>query len=432
MKDQQPLDVAIVGTGIAGMVAARLISLRHKVTVYESASRLGGHTNTVDVATARGTVPVDTGFIVFNERTYPNFCRILSALGVASKSSDMCFSVRSDKDRLEWGTTDLRSVFAQPRNLLRPRFYRMLMELRRFHEEASRLPGSGDKRTLGEFLTAGGYSQTFRDWFLLPMTAAIWSTAPSRMEDFPVEVLARFMANHGLLSVSGAPTWRVIENGSRSYIDALMGPLASSTQLNSPVRSVRRNQTVEITLESGQQKEHQAVVLALHSDQALSILADPGRAESEVLAAMGYQPNHAVLHTDESLMPRHRQAWSSWNVHSNDGSAPVALTYWMNRLQGLSCPEQFFVTLNGQESIDPSKVLRTFTYHHPLFDQAAIAAQSRWEEISAHRNTHYCGAYWGYGFHEDGVNSALRVARSLGVTLEDFEQATSEPLSYAA
>ena len=407
----RPLKIAVVGTGIAGNVAAhRLHRAGHRLTVYEAAGRIGGHTHTHRIELDGEVQHVDTGFIVFNDRTYPNFVALLDELGVASQPSTMSFSVRNDASGLEYNGTSLNGLFAQRGNLLRPGFLGMLAQILRFHREAPKLiAAEGDETPLGAYLEAHGFRGRFVDDYLVPMGAAIWSTEPARMFDFPARFFVRFLHNHGMLSVDDRPVWRVVRGGSARYVERLAAPWRQSVRLNTPVESIRRvAQGVMVKARGSQAERYDHVFLACHSDEALRMLADPSREEREILGALPYQRNEALLHTDTSLLPRNRRAWAAWNYHRLPGSrAGVALTYDMNELQGLRSRHRFCVTLNASERVDPRRVLARMEYDHPLFTPEGVAAQSRHAEISGVRSTHYCGAYWRYGFHEDGVVSAL-------------------------
>jgi predicted NAD/FAD-binding protein len=406
-----PLKIAVVGTGIAGNVAAyRLHRAGHALTVYEADDRVGGHTHTHRIELEGEVQQIDTGFIVFNDRTYPNFVGLLQELGVESQPSSMSFSVRDDARGLEYNGTSLNGLFAQRRNLLSPRFIGMLAEILRFHREApALLRDDGDETTLGAYLAARGFRGRFVDDYLVPMGAAIWSTEPARMFEFPARFFVRFLHNHGMLSVDDRPVWRVIRGGSARYVERLVAPFRDRIRLGSPVESIRRlTDGVMVHVRGREPERYDHVFLACHSDQALRLLADPSRAEREILGALPYQRNEALLHTDTSLLPRRRRAWAAWNYHRLPNTqAGVALTYDMNVLQNLRSGHTFCVTLNAGSHVDPKRVLRRMEYAHPLFTPAGAAAQQRHHEISGVRRTHYCGAYWRYGFHEDGVVSAL-------------------------
>jgi len=397
--------IAVIGAGIAGNVAAwHLHRAGHDITVFEAGSHVGGHTHTHDI----DGLAIDTGFIVFNDRTYPNFVALLEELGVASQSSSMSFSVRNEGSGLEYNGTRLATLFAQRRNLVRPSFYRMLADIVRFNREAPRLLTDIGSPSLGEYLEENQYSPEFIGDYLVPMGAAIWSTDPGRMLGFPARFFVRFFANHGMLTINGRPQWRAIRGGSARYVEKLTAPFRERIRLNARVRSVRRLPG-EVRVD-GERFDYAFV--ACHSDQALGMLADPSPLEREVLGAIRYQENEAVLHTDTALLPRRRRAWAAWNYHVlPEHRGPVALTYNMNILQSLDARETYCVTLNRTQDIDPGRILKRLVYHHPLFTPAAVAAQKRHSELNGVRRTYYCGAYWRFGFHEDGVMSALAALR---------------------
>ncbi|MEJ8568658.1 NAD(P)/FAD-dependent oxidoreductase [Elongatibacter sediminis] len=415
------MKIAIIGTGIAGNLAAHRLAREHDITVFEAAKRIGGHTHTVDVDLDGQRYPVDTGFIVYNDVTYPHFAALLDELGVASQPSDMSFSVRCERSGLEYNGASFNTLFAQRRNLLRPSFYRMLKDILRFNREAPALldePGPGI--SLGEYLHRGEYSSGFINHYILPMGAAIWSATPHGMGGVPAKFFIRFFHNHGLLSIDQRPSWRIIRGGSREYVDKLVAGHRDRIRLNAGVQWIRRSSgsakgagagQVVIKAVGSEPERYDRVFVACHSDQALALLADPTAAEQAVLGAIAYQTNEAVLHTDTQLLPRHRRAWAAWNYHlpADPGAAGgrATLSYNMNILQSLSAPETFCVTLNRTGAIDPDRILQHIEYDHPVFDQAAVAAQQRHREINGTGGTYYCGAYWRYGFHEDGVVSAL-------------------------
>ncbi len=411
--------VAIVGSGVAGLVCAHRLRRDHSITLFEADARIGGHVHTVDVELDGAPYAVDTGFIVYNEQNYPGFTRLLAELGVATRPSDMSFSVSCERSGIEWGSRGLGSLLADPRNLGRPRFLRMLRDLRRFFGEAPELLASeAPKLSLADWLGSGGYSRDFVDLYLIPMGAAIWSADPERFLRFPARAFVRFFANHGLLAARGAPPWRVVAGGSRSYVEALVEPFRHRVRTATPVRRIRRTAD-GVELRTDADVEHfDRVVLAVHSDQALAMLDDANDLERSVLGAIRYQENDAVLHTDASLMPRHVRAWSSWNyrVPANAGEVPsrALVTYDMKRLQGLRASEQLLVTLNATERIDPSRVVAKIAYHHPIFDTDAMAAQQLHAEIDGRGGVHFAGAYWGWGFHEDGLQSAIAVCERIG------------------
>ena len=408
------MKIAIVGTGIAGNVVAHRLHGAHEITVYEAADHVGGHTHTHRIELDGEVQHVDTGFIVFNHRTYPNFVNLLAELGVTSHDSAMSFSVRNEGSGLEYNGTSLNSLFAQRVNLLRPSFLGMVRDILRFNREAPRLLNADEHEiTLGDYLAEHDYSRQFVDDYLVPMGAAIWSTDPQRMLGFPARFLVRFMHNHGMLTVNDRPTWRVISGGSARYVERLVAPWRHLIRLNCAVTQVRRRSDgVWIAAQGAPTARYDHVFFASHADEALRVLADPSPAEREILGALPFQRNEAVLHTDTSLLPRRRLAWAAWNSHVlPQARGRVALTYNMNILQGLTSRHTFCVTLNRSDAIDPARVLKRIDYQHPLFTPAGIAAQRRHHEISGVHRTHYCGAYWRYGFHEDGVVSAQQAVQ---------------------
>jgi predicted NAD/FAD-binding protein len=410
--------VAIVGAGIAGLTCAHLLHEDHEVLVFEADDRPGGHTRTVAVETPEGVDQVDTGFIVYNDRNYPGFERLLQRLGVATQPSEMSFSVSDGSGGFEYNGASPNGLFARRSSLLRPGFHRMVRDLLRFNREAPALIGlNGSGPTLLDFLEQRRYSREFVDRLILPQAAAVWSADPSQLGTFPASLLAEFFDNHGMFGFTGRPRWRAVTGGSERYVDRLAAPL--SLRLSTRVVRVERfADRVEVTPDGGGRECFDEVILAVHSDQALAMLADPSAAEAELLGAIPYQPNEVVLHTDASLLPRRPRARASWNFHLQD--APVdraTVTYHMNRLQSLGSDTQYCVTLNRSEAIDPERVISAREFAHPVFTHAGLAAQRRWGEISGVRRTHYCGAYWGYGFHEDGVESARRVCERFGAKL---------------
>ncbi|MEP7085259.1 MAG: FAD-dependent oxidoreductase [Betaproteobacteria bacterium] len=418
-----PGQIAIVGSGIAGLGAARrLTGLGHQVTLFEADARLGGHTHTVEVTLDGISAPVDTGFLVFNEHTYPKLIALFAELGVDSSESEMSFSLRNDAERIEWAGTSLRALFAQPRNALRPAFWRMLAQIARFNRSASASARDDSGRTgetLGEHLRANGYGREFRDWYLIPMAAAIWSSPQADIEDFPFASFARFCANHGLLQIANRPRWRTVTGGGREYVRRIAAELRD-IRLATPVTAIRRcDDRVEIEFTQQGAPYHQTfdhVVLACHSDQSLALLADPDAAERAALGEIRYQPNRVLLHTDVALMPRSRRAWSAWNylaAPDPEGSRPVAVTYWINKLQPLPFRRPVLVTLNPPFDPAPGTVLNEFEYWHPLHDSRAVAAQSRIAALQGRRNTWYAGAWLGYGFHEDGLKSGYAAADAI-------------------
>jgi predicted NAD/FAD-binding protein len=407
------MKVAVIGAGIAGNVAAHRLHREHDVTVYEAAHYVGGHTHTHSVEQAGRRYEVDTGFIVYNDRTYPRFAALLAELGVASQASSMSFSVRCDTTGLEYGGSTIDSLFAQRRNLLRPSFLGMVRDILRFNRDAAGFVAGDDGDTrLGELLERGRYGRAFVEHYVVPMGAAIWSTDPSAMLDFPARFFVRFLDNHGMLSVSDRPMWRTVCGGSARYVEQLMAPLRNRVRLDTPVEWIRRpSGSVLVKGRGNEPVRYDAAFVACHSDQALALLADASPTERAVLGAIGYQRNDAVLHTDARLLPRRRRAWAAWNYHVRPGGAGVALTYNMNILQHLDAPEPFLVTLNRTDAIDPARIVKRLVYHHPLFTREGVAAQARHAEVNRGRRTYYCGAYWRNGFHEDGVASALEAVR---------------------
>lgn len=415
--------IAVIGTGISGSLIARILSTAHDVHVYEASHYLGGHANTVDVRAFGRSYPVDTGFMVFNQDTYPNFCRLLKILGIASQDCDMSFSVTCHQSGLEYQGSSLNGLFAQRRNLLRPSFHRMLRDIFRFNRIATQAWQDGtldDGVTVADFLLRHRLGKEFQNAYLIPMTAAIWSSEPDRILDFPAKFLVGFCHNHGLLKLRNRPQWKTICGGSRRYVAALMAPLRDHIRLNHPVQRVTRTADhVTVTTASGETELFDRVVLATHADQSLAMLADPTPQEVALLESFPYQENQAVLHRDTTRMPQRRAAWASWNYAiPRDPQNSACVTYDLSRLQSHSTPSPILLTLNGADRIDPNQTVRKFTYHHPAYSRASIAAQADHDKINGPRKTYFCGAYWGYGFHEDGVNSALQVARHFNLTLD--------------
>ncbi|WP_341988613.1 NAD(P)/FAD-dependent oxidoreductase [Azorhizobium sp. AG788] len=408
-----PLRIAVIGSGIAGLSAAWLLSQRHEVSVFEADDRVGGHSHTVDA----GDTPVDTGFIVYNEATYPNLTALFEHLDVPTKASDMSLGVSLDNGRLEYSGDNLASLFAQPRNLLRPRFWSMLRDLLRFYREAPAHAPHLGALSLEDYLRRNGYGSAFRDDHLYPMAAAIWSTPAAEIGAYPAASFIRFCVNHGLLQVKDRPAWRTVDGASRAYVQRLTRPFADRIALKRGVRALRRlGAGVEVIDTDGVSAHFDHVVIGAHADQALAMLTDPSPAERSVLGAFGYSRNEAVLHSDTRLMPKRRRVWSSWNYTSvrEGGTNHLSVTYWMNKLQGIPEHTPLFVTLNPVRAPDPAKVIRTDSYLHPMFNSAALAAQRQLWSLQGVRNTWFCGAYFGAGFHEDGLQAGLAVAEALG------------------
>jgi len=411
--------IAIVGAGVSGLVVAHLLHHRHEVTVFEAADYAGGHTNTIRVDTPNETHHVDTGFIVFNDRNYPNFERLLTALGVAWQPSTMSFSVSDGIGDFEYSGASPNGLFANRRHLLTPSFHRMVADLARFNRAARALAAAKDDAgspSLGEWLERQRFSRAFIDRLIVPQASAVWSADPRQMWTFPAHFLAEFFDHHGMLGFRGRPRWRTIRGGSKRYVEALLARFTGLLRLGTPVAAVTREEDhVLVRPLGGEAERFDEIVLATHSDQALALLEDASPRERAVLGAIRYQDNEAVLHTDVRLLPRRRRAWASWNYHlSSETVGRTTVTYHMNRLQSLRAERDFCVTLNRTGAIDPAHVIQRIVYAHPVYTADAVEAQRRFEEINGWRHTHFCGAYWGWGFHEDGVRSALRVAERLG------------------
>jgi predicted NAD/FAD-binding protein len=415
--------IAVVGSGVAGLYAAWRLAARHDVTVFEAADYAGGHTHTVDIEYGGRPFAIDTGFIVFNDWTYPNFIAMLQELGVAWQPSNMSFSLRCERSGLEYNGTSVNSLFAQRRNLLRPSFLRMIADILRFNARAKAWlrDTTATDVTLGEFIAAGGYSKPFVEQYIVPMGRAIWSAEASAMLGFPARFFIGFFDRHGFLNVDDRPVWQTVKGGSREYVRALLAASRAKLRLATPVESIRRLPThAVVRTTSGNVESFDCVFLACHSDQALALLEAPSPAEQQTLGAMPYASNEAILHTDASLLPRRRLARAAWNYHLlRDPQEPVALTYDMNVLQGLEhTPARFLVTLNHRDAIDESRILRSFNYAHPVYTPAGVAAQSRHRELNGAQRTYFCGAYWRSGFHEDGVVSAQAALAHFDADLE--------------
>ncbi|MFG0313855.1 MAG: NAD(P)/FAD-dependent oxidoreductase [Phycisphaerales bacterium] len=411
--------IAIVGAGISGLVAAYLLQQRHEITVYEAGAYIGGHTNTIEVDTPQGPLPVDTGFIVYNERNYPLFSRLIEQLGVESQPSTMSFSVSDERSGLEYNGSSLNQLFASRKNIASPKHWRMIRDIMRFNRDAEQLHERGTASTVEEYVRENGFSDAFLTMYLIPIGASIWSCPSGTFRSFPIRFVIDFLRNHGMLQVGDRPQWRVIRSGSKQYIKPLTASFHESISINTPVQAIERTEdAVSVRLGSGEQHAFDHVVLACHSDQALRLLERPTPTEQQILSAFPYQLNETVLHTDASILPRRRRAWGSWNYRIREDNADrVAITYYMNMLQSLESREHYCVTLNETDRIDPAKIIRTIPYHHPIFTQERDAAQARHYELIGPNRTSFCGAYWGYGFHEDGAQSGARVAAHFGCTL---------------
>jgi len=414
------MKIAIIGAGIAGNTLAHYLNQEHEITVFEAGGYIGGHTHTHNIQHEGKPYAVDTGFIVFNDRTYPSFTQLLNEIDIPWQRSNMSFSVKCEKTGLEYNGTTLNTLFAQRRNLFKPAFYRMIKEILRFNKESLELLAEGDEIALGEYLALNQYGSDFINYYIIPMGSAIWSTEARQMLNFPARFFVRFFHNHGMLTVNNRPEWRVIKGGSARYAEALTAPFKDRIRLSTPVASVRRlKRSVRVTPVGGAEESFDWVFFACHSDQALALLHDASPQEQAILAAIPYQENEIVLHTDRSLLPKRKLAWAAWNYHVTPEPADrVAVTYNMNILQGLDSKEPLLVTLNHTHNINPAKIIKRLTYHHPVYTAAGTLAQARHAEISGVNRTGYCGAYWRNGFHEDGVVSALEA-------LKHFAKATA-------
>jgi hypothetical protein len=421
MSERQRMrKIAVIGGGIAGLSAAWLLNRRHDVTLFERNAYIGGHSNTLDAPDGRGgSIPVDTGFIVYNERTYPNLIGLFDHLGVERIKTDMSFGVTLDRGRLEYGGSTLMSLFAQKRNLFRPRFHRMVRDILRFYKEAPTALSGGAcaHMSLGAFLQAAGYSEAFVDDHLLPMAAAIWSCPVNTMKEFPADSFVRFFDNHGLLQVNDRPQWWTVKGGSRQYVTRILQDLPR-VETNAAIEAVTRDEAgVVLHFADGRQERFEEAVLACHGDEAHRMIGDPRPRERQILSAFRYQANRAILHTDARQMPKRRAVWSSWNYlagRNADLEREVAVSYWMNNLQSLDA-QDLFVTLNPFTEIDPARTIADLTYDHPVFDAETVTAQRALPEIQGRDRLWFCGSYCGYGFHEDGIGSAVAVCRRLGV-----------------
>jgi predicted NAD/FAD-binding protein len=419
MRSDTRLKIAVVGTGISGLSAAWLLGQRHDVTVYERADRIGGHSNTVPVSIGGQSIGVDTGFIVFNRHTYPNLTALFELFRVPTQKSEMSFAVSMDGGALEYSGSGVSGLFGQPSNLLRPRFWSMLKDLLRFYRQASRDAKvvEDEQISLGDYLLKGRYGDAFRNDHLLPMASAIWSAAPAEMLSYPAAAFIRFHNNHGLLQLSRRHPWETVVGGSRKYVEQLSKSFSERIRLNTGVRELRRmNEGVVVTDSKGHSERYDHVVMASHADQTLRILTDPSPAERDLLGTFRFSRNLAALHTDESFMPKRRTVWSSWNYIGSRNAMPddVCVTYWMNRLQNFESKRPLFVTLNPPRPPRAGTLLHSQVYEHPIFDRTAIAAQRKLWLLQGKRNTWFCGAYFGAGFHEDGLQAGLAVAEQLG------------------
>ena len=413
------LNIAVIGSGIAGMAAAWLLNQRHRITVYEQNDYIGGHSNTVDVPCAGHPTPVDTGFIVYNEQNYPNLTALFRHFDVPTKPSEMSFSASIDGGSFEYAGTNLNGLLGQRRNVLRPRFWSMLRDLLRFYREAPNLltdRNNGDL-SLGDYLRRGRYGAAFIEMHLLPMGAAIWSTTARQMEAYPVRSFVRFFVNHGLVNLKNRPAWRTVDGGSRQYVKRLTASYCDKIRFGGARAISRLPNGVVVEDRNGNVEAYDHVVVATHADEALQLLRDADAVEQQLLGAWRYTQNQAFLHSDPSLMPRRQKVWSSWNFIGGmaaDLDRKLCVTYWMNRLQNLDPASPLFVTLNPVHKPRPATVMRTFEYAHPFFDRAALATQNKLWSLQGHRHTWFCGSYFGAGFHEDALQSALAVAEQLG------------------
>lgn len=420
--------IGIIGTGISGNLAARLLSQEHDIEVFEASPTVGGHTRTLDVHAFGRTWQVDTGFMVFNDWTYRNFCRLLHLLGLSGTETDMSFSLTCARSGLEYQGSSINGLFAQRRNLIRPKFWGMLRDILRFNREAEALlAGDLGEKTLRTLLAERGYGAWLAEKYLLPMTAAIWSCPPGCVWDFPAHFLLAFLRNHGLLQINNRPQWKTVAGSARRYVERLIAPFRDRIRRDCPVLAIQRHEDhVVVHPRNAVPVVFDCVVVACHADQALALLKDADEEEREILEALPYHPNTAALHTDISILPRRRRAWASWNYHipAAEGKA-VAVTYDLSRLQKLDTPTPLLLTLNAEECIDPAQVLDRHLFHHPGFTTKSLRAQERLRRRNGQRRTYYCGAYRGYGFHEDGVKSALDVTRHFGLGLDQWKAAST-------
>jgi predicted NAD/FAD-binding protein len=415
------MKIAVIGAGISGMASAYYLSTKHEVHLFEAADRLGGHTNTIDVEMNGKMYAIDTGFIVFNDKNYPHFTSLIKKIGVEYQDSHMSFSVKEERNSLEYNGTSLNSLFCQRKNLFNLKFYRMIYDIMRFNKEATRyyLDKVTEKKnelmSIEDFAVQKGYSKEFIEFYLIPMGAALWSASRGEMRKFPLDFFVRFFHHHGMLSIDDRPKWFVIKNGSKSYIPHLTAPYSDRIHLNSKTTLIKRNQAgVEIVV-NGESKLFDQVVMATHADQTLAMIDNPSDLEKEILGAFKYRPNDVVLHTDTTILPKSKLGWASWNYYiPKKERERVAVSYNMNILQGLKSDTTFLVSLNMDDLIDSTKIIKRISYMHPVFDLKASDSQRRWHQISGVDKIHFAGAYWGNGFHEDGTRSAHLVAKKLG------------------
>jgi len=420
-------NIAIIGSGVSGLTAAYLLSKKHKVTVFEKEPIIGGHTATVDIEKSGKKYAIDTGFIVFNDRTYPNYLALLDEINIGKQATEMSFSVHNCKTGLEYNGHTLNTLFAQKRNIFKPHFWKLIKEIIRFNKMCKQIyqnnvytPGL----TLGQFLTDNHFNTFFAEHYILPMGAAIWSSSLTQMEEFEFRFFVQFFQNHGLLNIKNRPQWYVVPNGSRSYLAPLCEPFKDKIEVNANIKNITRNKgKVQINFNDSQAREFDEVVIACHSDQALALLQDPSKQEQAILSRMPYSKNSVILHTDTRLLPNRKAAWASWNYQlSDDRDKPASVTYNMNILQGIQSEHTFCVTLNQKQSIDPEAILREFTYYHPIFSTESIDAKNQRYQICGKNHTHFAGAYWHNGFHEDGVRSAVEVAQRFDCYLDAFKK----------
>jgi predicted NAD/FAD-binding protein len=415
------MKIAIIGSGISGLTAAHILNRRHVVDVFEANNYVGGHTNTIEVSESDRMIPVDTGFIVFNEYNYPNLCRLFGELGVDSRESDMSFSVRSRASGLEYNGSNLNKLFSQRRNLLNLKFFKMLRDMLRFHDEAPGFLANNlnDYITVAEFVRDNNYSKYFIDYYLIPLGASLWSCPAEKFSQFPMRFVLEFLDNHRMLQVENRPQWRTVTGGSNQYVKKLIKPFSDQIHLNMPVAKVkRRGGRVNVIFSNGSEEVYDEVIMAAHADQSLKLVEDMDEEEKSILEYFPYQDNEAILHTDTSVLPVNQNAWASWNYLIPSGAGKhVTVTYNMNILQGIESKQTYCVSLNQAELIDPGKIIKRIRYHHPVFRPGRDSAQDQHKKLIKRRGISYCGAYWGYGFHEDGVRSGLSVADAFDMEL---------------